>query len=219
MKNKLERYLQNKQNNYIIEEGKFIYNKLKGNWNKIFKNNNPIFLELACGNGEYTINNSIKFQNNNYIGIDIKGSRLWKGGQKLKEIKSKNAFFLRIQIENILNFFNNNEVSEILITFPDPRPKKRDIKKRLTSQNFISKYYEILKNNGKLKLKTDDIILFEFSNQIINRSKFTSLKKTNNLYKCKNFKSIKEIKTKYENIFLEEGKNIKYLECKKLILN
>ena len=119
-------------------------------------------------------------------------------------------------------FFINKgpiKVSEILITFPDPRPKKRDIKKRLTSQNFISKYYEILKNNGKLKLKTDDIILFEFSNQIINRSKFTSLKKTNNLYKCKNFKSIKEIKTKYENIFLEEGKNIKYLECKKLILN
>ena len=72
---------------HIIEEGKFTYNKLKGNWNKIFKNNNPIFLELACGNGEYTINNSIKFQNNNYIGIDIKGSRLWIGGQKLKEIK------------------------------------------------------------------------------------------------------------------------------------
>ena len=144
MKNKLKRYLQNKQNNYIIEEGKFTYNKLKGNWNKIFKNNNPIFLELACGNGEYTINNSIKFQNNNYIGIDIKGSRLWKGGQKLKEIKSKNAFFLRVQIENILDFFDNNEVSEILIVFPDPRPKKRDIKKRLTSQNFISKYYKIM---------------------------------------------------------------------------
>ena len=204
MKNKLERYLQNKQNNYIIEEGKFIYNKLKGNWNKIFKNNNPIFLELGCGNGEYTINNSIKCQNNNYIGIDIKGSRLWKGGQKLKKIKSKNAFFLRIQIENILDFFDNNEVSEILITFPDPRPKKRDIKKRLTSQSFISKYYKIL---------------FEFSHQIINKSKFTSLKKTNNLYKNKKFESIKEIKTKYENIFLEEGKNIKYLECKKLILN
>ena len=219
MKNKLERYLQNKQNNYIIEEGKFIYNKLKGNWNKIFKNNNPIFLELGCGNGEYTINNSIKCQNNNYIGIDIKGSRLWKGGQKLKKIKSKNAFFLRIQIENILDFFDSNEVSEILITFPDPRPKKRDIKKRLTSQSFISKYYKILKNNGKLKLKTDNTNLFEFSHQIINKSKFTSLKKTNNLYKNKKFKYIKEIKTKYENIFLEEGKNIKYLECKKLILN
>ena len=110
-------------------------------------------------------------------------------------------------------------MSEILITFPDPRPKKRDIKKRLTNQNFISKYYKVLKNNGKLKLKTDDTILFEFSNQIINESKFSYLKKTNNLYKSKKFESIKEIKTKYENIFLKEGRNIKYLECKKLILN
>ena len=146
MKNKLERYAYNKNSNYIIQEGKSLFDKTKGNWKKIFNNNNPIFLELGCGNGEYTISNSIRYPKSNFIGIDIKGSRLWKGARYLEKNNLKNALFLRIQIENILDFFNLNEVEEIIISFPDPRPKKRDIKKRLTNLKFLDFYNKIIRD-------------------------------------------------------------------------
>ena len=217
MKNKLERFAWNIKSPYIIQEGKDLFNQTKGNWNNIFNNNNPIILELGCGNGEYTVNNSKMYKNFNYVGIDIKGSRIWKGAKHLSEINSKNALFLRIQIENILDFFDREEIDQIFIVFPDPRPKKRDIKKRLTNISFLEKYYQILVRGGILKLKTDDDILFDYSIDQINSSKFNHLNKTVDLYNSDNFKDIKTIKTKYENKFLAEGKKIKYLECLKKI--
>lgn len=215
MKNKLKRYAENKLNDLVLENGKNLFNKTKGKWNKIFNNNNPIYLELGCGNGEYTVQNSINNPDINYIGIDIKGSRIWKGGSILNKLKSKNAFFLRIQIEEIDCHFKNNEVDEILITFPDPRPKKRDVKKRLTNIKFLKKYQSLLKKNGVLKLKTDDLNFFEYSIECLKKSNFKIIETTKNVYKSKNYKDIKIIKTKYEKKFIDQGKTIKYLMCLK----
>jgi len=215
MKNKLERYAYNKNSNYIIQEGKSLFDKTKGNWKKIFNNNNPIFLELGCGNGEYTISNSIRYPKSNFIGIDIKGSRLWKGARYLEKNNLKNALFLRIQIENILDFFNLNEVEEIIISFPDPRPKKRDIKKRLTNLKFLDFYNKIIRDGGKLMLKTDDKDLFNYSIDQIKDSKFKKLKYTDDLYSSPDFEYVKGVKTKYEKKFLNQGKTIKFCECLK----
>ena len=141
----------------------------------------------------------------NYIGVDIKGARIWKGANKLENNKSKNAFFLRIQIENILNFFENNEVDEILISFPDPRPKKRDIKKRLTNNLFLEMYHKILKKNGLLILKTDDHKLFNYSYEEIKSSNLILKIIQYDLYNSSKFEFYKKIKTKYENKIFIRG--------------
>ena len=215
MKNKLERYEFNKNSSFIIQDGKPLFSKTKGRWSIIFKNNNPIHLELGCGNGEYTISNSINYPNCNFIGIDIKGSRLWKGAKYLEKNNVKNALFLRIQIENILDFFDENEVKEIIISFPDPRPKKRDIKKRLTNVKFLDLYHKIILNGGKLMLKTDDKDLFDYSIDQIKDSKFKQLNYSDNVYSSQKFEYIKGVKTKYEKKFLDQGKTIKFYECLK----
>tara|TARA_B100000614_G_scaffold17114_1_gene14113 strand:- start:445 stop:1122 length:678 start_codon:yes stop_codon:yes gene_type:complete len=215
MKNKLERYAYNINSNYVIQEGKDLYNNSKGNWYKIFNNKNPLVLELACGNGEYTVERSIIDPEKNFIGLDIKGARIWKGAKELEKYNSKNAFFLRIQIENIIDFFKKDEVEEIIISFPDPRPKKRDIKKRLTNLNFLKLYYEILNKNGRLILKTDDDNLFNFSIDEIKSSKFILNDYTKDLHSSSKFDMYKSVKTKYEKRFLLEGKKIKLLECLK----
>ena len=215
MKNKLERYEFNKNSSFIIQDGKTLFSKTKGRWSIIFKNNNPIYLELGCGNGDYTISNSKNYPNYNFIGIDIKGSRLWKGAKYLENNNVKNALFLRIQIENILDFFDENEVKEIIISFPDPRPKKRDIKKRLTNVKFLDLYHKIILNGGKLMLKTDDKDLFDYSIDQIKDSKFKQLKYSDNLYSSNEFEYIKGVKTKYEKKFLDQGKTIKFYECLK----
>lgn len=215
MKNKLERYEFNKNSSFIIQDGKSLFSKTKGRWSIIFKNNNPIHLELGCGNGEYTISNSKNYPNCNFIGIDIKGSRLWKGAKYLEKNNVKNALFLRIQIENILDFFDENEVKEIIISFPDPRPKKRDIKKRLTNVKFLDLYHKIILNGGKLMLKTDDKDLFDYSIDQIKDSKFKQLNYSDNLYSSQKFEYIKGVKTKYEKKFLDQGKTIKFYECLK----
>ena len=215
MKNKLERYAYNINSNYVIQEGKELYNNSKGNWYKIFNNKNPLVLELACGNGEYTVERSIIDPEKNFIGLDIKGARIWKGAKELEKYKSKNAFFLRIQIENIIDFFKKEEVEEIIISFPDPRPKKRDIKKRLTKLNFLKLYYEILNKDGRLILKTDDDNLFNYSIDEIKSSKFILNDYTKDLHSSSKFDLYKSVKTKYEKKFLLQGKKIKLLECLK----
>ena len=215
MKNKLERYAYNINSNYVIQEGKDLYNNSKGNWHNIFNNKNPLVLELACGNGEYTVERSIIDPEKNFIGLDIKGARIWKGAKELEKYKSKNAFFLRTQIENIIDFFKKDEVEEIIISFPDPRPKKRDIKKRLTNSNFLKLYYEILNKNGRLILKTDDDNLFNFSIDEIKSSKFILNDYTKDLHSSSKFDLYKSVKTKYEKKFLLQGKKIKLLECLK----
>ena len=146
----------------------------------------------------------------NFIGIDIKGARIWKGAKELEKYKSKNALFLRIQIENIIDFFKKDEVEEIIISFPDPRPKKRDIKKRLTNSNFLKLYYEILNKNGRLILKTDDDNLFNFSIDEIKSSKFILNDYTKDLHSSQNLICIKVLKLNMKKSFCYKERKSNY---------
>ena len=215
-KKKLERFEENKKSKYIIQKGKSLYNDVKGNWYKIFKNNNPISLELGCGYGEYTYNLARKFKNQNFVGIDIKGSRIWKGSKIAEDENLKNVIFLRIRIEEIIDFFSKNEVDSIYIIFPDPRPKKRDLKKRLVGLDFMKKYFKILKSTGKIILKTDDIKLFELCiSTVKNNFRYKNLILTKDYYKSSFYSEEKNIKTRYEEKFLKMNKKINYLEFNK----
>lgn len=129
---------------------------LKGKWNTaVFKNNHPIVLELGCGKGEYSVGLAKEFPEKNFIGLDIKGNRIWKGAKEAFESSMKNVVFVRTRIDFITSIFEENEVDEIWITFPDPQPKDRQERKRLTSPLFTERYKKILKSNGIIHLKTD----------------------------------------------------------------
>ena len=215
-KKKLERFEENKKSKFIIQEGKDLYNNTKGKWNKIFKNNHLISLELGCGYGEYTFNLARKHKNRNFIGIDIKGSRIWKGSKIAENENLNNVMFLRIRIEEIIEFFSKNEVDSIYIIFPDPRPKKRDLKKRLVGLSFMKKYYQILKKNGKIMLKTDDIKLFELCiSTVKNHFKYQNFLSSRDYYKSSFYLEDKNIITRYEKKFLNMNKKINYLEFNK----
>jgi tRNA (guanine-N7-)-methyltransferase len=215
-KNKLARWAEMKSFNNVIEPlTKEVFLKdhpLKGNWNKIiFKNDNPIILELGCGKGEYTVGLASKFPNNNYIGIDIKGARMWRGSKTAHENSISNAAFLRTRIEFINSFFSNDEVEEIWITFPDPYPKRRDSEKRLTSPSFLNTYRSFLKDNGIVHLKTDNKDLFNYTGYIIKHNDLEIVTSTNNLYNELVQNEPGSIKTHYEKIFLDKGTKICYL--------
>ena len=212
-KRKLEKFKDNKASKFVIEEGKELFNKTKGRWKKIFNNSNPIEVELGCGYGEYTINLAKKYNSNNYIGIDIKGSRIWKGSKKAEEENLLNVIFLRIRIEKVQEFFSKNELSKIYIIFPDPRPKTRDINKRLVSKKFMLSYYYLLKKNGKIILKTDNDNLFNFCIETLKKDfKYKDLLYTNNFYKSSLFFESENIQTNYEKKYLSLDKKINYLE-------
>ena len=215
VKNKLIRYSFNEKSKYVIQEGKKIYDNVKKKWNIYFKNDNPLNIELACGYGEHTTHFSTKNKDQNYIGIDIKGARIYKGAKILDESKSSNAVFLRTYIENIYDFFEVDTVSNILISFPDPRPKKRDIKKRLTNAMFLNKYYSLLKKNGQLTLKTDDQSLFKFTIEQLKKTKFQVINIQSNLHIGNFNNKFSEVKTKYEKKFIKKKLTIKLLTCTK----
>jgi tRNA (guanine-N7-)-methyltransferase len=184
--------------------------RLKGNWNGTeFKNENPIVLELGCGKGEYTIELARRNPDKNFIGIDIKGSRIWKGAKTAITEDLKNVRFLRTRIELINSFFNTDEISEIWITFPDPQLKKK--RKRLTSSRFLSRYSRFLKNNGIVHLKTDNYVLYQYTLKLAELNNFDIRLHTIDLYNSAITNDILEIKTFYERGFLEQGMNINYL--------
>ena len=138
--------------------------ELKGTWNsRVFKNNNPIVLELGCGKGEYTVGMARMFPDKNFIGVDIKGARIWTGAKSSNLEQMRNVAFLRTRIEVIRAFFAPGEVSEIWITFPDPQMKKRRAKKRLTSSLFLTMYQQLLADNGFVNLKTDSRFLYKYT--------------------------------------------------------
>ena len=187
---------------------------IKGNWVNYFKNNNPIILEIACGQGEYTIGLARQFKNKNIIGVDIKGHRIWTGSEIAIKESLHNAAFLRTQVSYIENFFMPNEVDEIWIIFPDPRPSKKDTKRRLTSLFFLDIYKNMMKPGGKLHVKTDNNILFEYTLEVLKQKKNVSkLRYTFDLYRSKYNEIHLGIKTKYEHIFDAQGCSIKYLQC------
>lgn len=192
---------------------------LKGKWRSdYFKNENPIVLELGCGKGEYTIGLSQHFPNKNFIGVDIKGARIWVGAKEATEKELANVGFLRTKIDFIHNFFTENEVDEIWLTFSDPQPIKPN--KRLTSKYFIDKYKTILKAGGLVHLKTDSDVLFESTLEQIEEHKYELIESTWDLYAemdqnlDQTTKDIFHIKTHYEKLFTSRGSVIKYCKFK-----
>jgi tRNA (guanine-N7-)-methyltransferase len=185
---------------------------LKGNWAAgYFKNQNPVILELGCGKGEYTIGLAEKYPQINFIGIDIKGDRLWRGGKTSIEKGLENVAFLRLPIENISFLFAENEVSEIWITFPDPQPNKPKTKKRLTSPAFLERYQKIIKPKGIIHLKTDNAGLFEYTVEVLKERNHSVLFITRDLHDSDITDDILSIRTYYENIYLKKEVPICYL--------
>jgi tRNA (guanine-N7-)-methyltransferase len=185
---------------------------IKGAWNeKIFCNQYPIVLELGCGKGEYTIGLSSRFPNRNFIGIDIKGARIWRGAKTAHEKLISNVAFLRTRIEFINSFFAEDEVDEIWITFPDPYNGKRNSNKRLTCPWFLNNYRKFVKNRGIIHLKTDNAELHKYTRSVVKMNDLEILRDTSDLYAEPDSDGILSIRTHYENIFLKEGLTIKYL--------
>ncbi len=185
---------------------------LRGNWAKdFFKNDLPIVLELGCGRGEYTVGLARKFPNRNFIGIDIKGARMWAGAKEAHLQGIANAGFLRTNIELLGHFFAPGEVSEIWITFPDPQMKKT--RKRLTATNFLDLYRNILADNGVINLKSDSPFLYEYTRRLVELNQLPVEVNTADLYAelPAGSNDILEIKTHYERQWLDRGKSIKYL--------
>lgn len=185
---------------------------LKGKWNTdFFKNPNPIVLELGCGKGEYTLGLARKYPQKNFLGMDIKGARIWRGAKTAIEEKLPNVGFLRTRIEHICSFFASNEISEIWITFPDPQEKKIRTKKRLTSSRFLPKYKQFIQPEGLIHLKTDNSILFDYSYRLCVHNDLPLVKATSNLYETETDQNLLSIQTFYESQFLAQGIPIKYL--------
>ena len=183
---------------------------LKGNWKReIFRNNNPIVLELGCGRGEYTVGLGRLFPSKNFIGVDIKGARMWAGARESMEAGMTNVAFLRTNVELINHFFSTGEVDEIWLTFPDPQMKKTN--KRLTSTRFINIYREILSDNGIIHLKTDSHFMFTYTSEMVKINRLPVLIQTENLYNSGIADKILSIRTYYEQQWLERGISIKYL--------
>ena len=185
--------------------------RLKSKWNSdFFKNEHPIILELGCGKGEYTVALAQKYPEQNFIGIDLKGARLWRGCKTIEEEKIENAAFLRSRVDHLEKFFGKEEISAIWITFPDPQPGKE--RKRLTSPVFLSKYKNVMKEGGIIHLKTDDLSFYEYTLEVIERQNHQLLFATNDLYNSGFLEEVISIKTYYERIWLEKGKKICYIQ-------
>lgn len=194
-----------------IESGYY----LKGKWGEeFFENDNPISLELGCGKGEYTVSLARNHPDRNYLGIDRKGARMWRGAKTSIEENLDNAGFLRTRIEFVEKFFEQNEVDEIWIVFPDPQIKKKKEANRLTSPLFIGRYKSFLKPDGIIHLKTDNTELYEYTLQIIKDFDYELLFSTNDLYKEGGDMEVAAITTFYESKFLEKEIKIKYLKFK-----
>jgi tRNA (guanine-N7-)-methyltransferase len=214
-KNKLARWTElGSYDNVIQPEIEDVSGKdhpIKGRWNQdLFKNGNPITIELGCGKGEYTVGLANNFPQNNFIGIDIKGARMWRGAKTSNEQKLPNVAFLRTRIEFINSFFSSDEVDEIWITFPDPHPGGRNSNKRLTSPWFLNSYRLFLKDKGLIHLKTDNKELYDFTCKVLSHNNVETIISTNDLYTEK-IDNILSIRTHYEKIFLDAGLKINYL--------
>ncbi|MEN8201213.1 MAG: tRNA (guanosine(46)-N7)-methyltransferase TrmB [Bacteroidota bacterium] len=186
--------------------------RLKGKWSKeLFKNDQPLVLELGCGKGEYTLGLARKRPWNNFMGIDIKGARIWTGAQAAQEEGLENVVFLRTRIDFITSFFAKDEVNELWITFPDPQEKLRRRKKRLTGAAFLNKYRLFLKDGGLVHLKTDNRSLYRDTLELVNYNKLQVERKSEDIYMEDWMDETVSIQTYYEKRFLAEGLPITYL--------
>ena len=186
---------------------------LKGKWNTFFGNDNPIVLELGCGKGEYTVALAELYPDKNFIGVDIKGARMWTGAKESFLKKMKNVAFIRTNIEIISSFFSENEVSEIWLTFPDPQMKKT--RKRLTSTPFMELYQSFVQPDGVIHLKTDSNFMFQYTCEMVKANQYEVLFQNDDLYHSDfSDDKILSIKTFYEQQWIERGLTIKYIKFK-----
>lgn len=220
-KNKLQKFAENKTFDNLFE---YSYERimaegfpLKARWAEFFHNDNPIVLELGCGKGEYTVGLARVHPDINYIGVDIKGARMWRGLTQARNEGLHNVAFIRTRIDQIEHFFGPGEVSEIWVTFPDPHPGEgeRNARHRLTSPEFLDRYRKIVGPNGILNLKTDSPIMYEFTlHEVIEKQGLPLLYASDDLYANDDDLEVKHIRTFYEQMWLDQGLTIKYLRFK-----
>ena len=214
-KDKLKRFAENKTFACFVEpEFEQMFrtdHPLKGNWHRdFFHNDNPIVLELGCGKGEYTVALAQRNPDKNFIGIDIKGARMWRGAKTATESGMTNVAFLRTRIEFINSFFEQSEVSEIWITFPDPQLKTRRAKKRLTSPIFLEYYAKLLSEEGWINLKTDSQHLYNYTQAVISQFDLPCEVANNDIYGSGYADEVLSVKTAYETVYLPRGLPITY---------
>ena len=214
-KDKLRRFAENLTFECMIQpDFEEIFHRdhpLKGHWReKFFGNDHPIVLELGCGKGEYTIALAQRDPGRNYIGVDIKGARMWRGAKTATEHQMRNVAFVRTRIEFIGSFFGEDEIDEIWITFPDPQLKTRRAKKRLTSPLFLESYARMLKPEGSINLKTDSQHLYEYTDAVVRRFGLPCEISNRDIYGSGFADEVLSVKTAYEQMFLERGLPITY---------
>jgi len=214
VKRKLERFAEmNTFPNVVqpsFEEAFRTNHPLKGNWNRnFFGADHPLILELGCGKGEYTVGLAGLFPESNFIGVDIKGARIWKGAKTALLNNTHNAGFLRTRIEFINSFFASGEVDEIWLTFPDPQLEKK--RKRLTAPKFLNTYRNFLKDKGTVHLKTDNKVLYRYTLDIVQYNKLEIVRNTEDLYASAFADPILSIRTYYESQFITMGLAIHYI--------
>ncbi len=218
-KNKLQRFAENRTFKHYFqlsyEDAVSSGFPMKGKWNSsFFKNDNPIVLELGCGKGEYSVGLARRFPGKNFIGIDVKGARLWRGLKSSFEEGLKNIAFVRTRIELIEYIFDKNEVDEIWITFPDPQIKESREKKRLTSPLFLNRYKTFLKKGGIVHLKTDALLLYDYTLDIIKKNGYELIYANEDIYNSDLNNEVVNIQTFYEQKWLSYNTPIKYLAFK-----
>ncbi|CAM4117113.1 tRNA (guanosine(46)-N7)-methyltransferase TrmB [Zobellia roscoffensis] len=217
-KNKLKRFKENETFSNVIQPNREAVKEgfeKKGKWNDFFGNDNPIVLELGCGKGEYTVGLAKQDPNKNFIGIDIKGARLWRGAKTALEDNLKNVAFLRTQIELVDELFDKDEVSEIWITFPDPQIKYKRTKHRMTNESFLTKYKKILRPDGLMHLKTDSEFMHGYTLGLLHGLGLEINYANHDVYKNEGSpKEVLELQTFYEKQYLEKGKPITYIQFK-----
>ena len=207
-KNKLKKFAEMETFTNVFQPP---YKPMAGYWRETyFQNGHPIVLELGCGRGEYTVGLAEKYPDKNFIGVDIKGARMWAGAKQAIEKGLKNVAFLRTQIEFITEFFAADEIDEIWITFCDPQMKKAT--KRLTSTYFMQRYQRIVKPNGLIHLKTDSPFLYTYTTEMLRLNPYPVLANTDDLYACDRYPDARALQTHYEKQWLDRGLSIKYIE-------
>jgi tRNA (guanine-N7-)-methyltransferase len=217
-KRKLQRFAENATFNHFFQplwEELAAGFPLRGKWNSdFFGNNNPVIIEMGCGKGEYTVDLSDKYPERNFIGIDKKGARMWRGAKTSIEDNRKNVAFVRTRAENICMVFGPGEIDEIWITFPEPQPNSPRHSKRFTSPEFISRYRKMLKPGGSIHLKTDSDLFYTYTLEVISESGHDLLYSNGDLYANPTdpeVKDVVDVQTHYEKIWLSQGLTIKYL--------
>ena len=213
MRQKLIRFNENASKDIILEEGKGLFGTTKNRWNEVFGNKNDIILEFGCGRGEYTVGLAEQFPEKNFLGMDLKGERIWYGANYATEHDLQNVRFLRMRGERMEDHIGVGEIAEIWLPFPGPRPKKSEANRRLTHPNFLERYKKLLKPGGFVHLKTDSEFGYSYSLQMLSeRGDIEILAQTDDLYNSPYLDDHYGVQTHFEKKFLKEGKKIHYLK-------